>query len=29
MNDQWRLIVVLNKDDEGKYFLIMDIADYH
>lgn len=29
LNDQWRLIVILQKDDEGKSLLIIDIEDYH
>lgn len=29
LNDQWRLIVVLNQDDQGQYFTIIDIEDYH
>lgn len=29
LNKQWRLIVVLEKDEEGKYVLIIDIEDYH
>ena len=29
VNKQWRLIVILEKDEEGKYILIIDIEDYH
>jgi proteic killer suppression protein len=29
LNKQWRLIVILEKDEEGKYILIIDIEDYH
>ena len=29
LNKQWRLIVVLEKDEAGKYILIIDIEDYH
>ena len=29
LNDQWRLIVVLDEDEEGKHFLIKGIMDYH
>ena len=29
LNKQWRLIVILEKDEEGKYILIIDIKDYH
>ncbi|GBF78847.1 type II toxin-antitoxin system RelE/ParE family toxin [Aphanothece sacrum] len=29
LNGQWRLIVVLEKDEEGNYLLIIDIEDYH
>jgi toxin HigB-1 len=29
LNKQWRLIVVLEQDKEGKYILIIDIEDYH
>ncbi len=29
LNKQWRLIVVLEKDESGKYILIVDIEDYH
>lgn len=29
LNDQWRLIVLLEKDAEGKYILVIDIEDYH
>ena len=29
LNKQWRLIVVLEKDEDGKYVLIIDIEDYH
>lgn len=29
LNEQYRLIVVLEKDKEGKYLLIVDIEDYH
>ena len=29
LNDQFRLIVKLDRDSEGKYILIIDIEDYH
>ncbi len=29
LNNQWRLIMVIEKDDQGKYILIIDIVDYH
>lgn len=29
LNQQWRLIVSLEEDEEGKYILIIDIEDYH
>ena len=29
LNKQWRLIVSLEKDQEGKYLVIIDIEDYH
>ena len=29
LNRQWRLVVILEKDTEGKYVLIIDIEDYH
>ncbi|MGK7886759.1 MAG: type II toxin-antitoxin system RelE/ParE family toxin [Crocosphaera sp.] len=29
LNNQWRLIVVIEKDAQGKYILIIDIEDYH
>ncbi|PSB10637.1 plasmid maintenance system killer [Pleurocapsa sp. CCALA 161] len=29
LNKQWRLIVILEKDELGKYVLIVDIEDYH
>ena len=29
LNNQWRLIVVIKKDAQGKYILIIDIEDYH
>ena len=29
LNDQFRLIVQVEEDPEGKYFLIVDIEDYH
>ena len=29
LNRQWRLIVVLEQDETGKYILIIDIEDYH
>ncbi len=29
LNSQWRLIVELESDDEGKYILIVSIEDYH
>ncbi len=29
LNNQWRLIVSLEKDQEGKFLVILDIEDYH
>ena len=29
LNRQWRLIVIIEKDEHGKYILIVDIEDYH
>ena len=29
LNDQWRLTFTIEKDDEGKYILVLDIVDYH
>ena len=29
LNNQFRLIVVIEQDDQGRYLLIVDIADYH
>lgn len=29
LNDQWRLIVRLMKDEEGKLILIINLEDYH
>lgn len=29
LNDQWRLIIAIEKDTEGKYVLIINIEDYH
>jgi proteic killer suppression protein len=29
LNSQWRLILVIEKDHQGKYILIIDIEDYH
>jgi proteic killer suppression protein len=29
LNRQWRLIIILEKDSEGKFILIIDIEDYH
>jgi toxin HigB-1 len=29
LNDQWRLILEMVKDEQGKYLLIIDIDDYH
>jgi toxin HigB-1 len=29
LNKQWRLIVRLEKDKEGKYLVILDLEDYH
>lgn len=29
LNDQFRLIVKLEQDKDGKYILIIDIEDYH
>lgn len=29
LNKQWRLIVAIEKDEEGGYLLIIAIEDYH
>jgi len=29
LNDQWRLIVTVDEDNEGNYLTIIDIEDYH
>ena len=29
LNKQWRLIVALEKDEDGSYLLVIDIEDYH
>lgn len=29
LNDQWRLILQFETDDDGKYLLIVEIVDYH
>ncbi len=29
LNAQWRLIVSIEKDNQGNYLLIIDIEDYH
>jgi toxin HigB-1 len=29
LNQQWRLIIALEKDKDGSYLLIIDIEDYH
>jgi len=29
LNDQFRLVVQVEEDKEGKYFLVVDIEDYH
>jgi len=29
LNNQWRLIVVLDEDEQGHYLTIIDIEDYH
>lgn len=29
LNKQWRLIVIIEKDEDDKYVLIVDIEDYH
>ncbi|UCJ10859.1 MAG: type II toxin-antitoxin system RelE/ParE family toxin [Phormidium sp. PBR-2020] len=29
LNKQWRLIVAVERDEEGGYLLIIDIEDYH
>lgn len=29
LNDQWRLIVRMEKDAEGKYVLVISLEDYH
>jgi toxin HigB-1 len=29
LNDQWRLIVHVEEDDEGKYVIVISLVDYH
>jgi toxin HigB-1 len=29
LNQQWRLIITLEKDETGKFIVILDIEDYH
>jgi toxin HigB-1 len=29
LNKQWRLIVALEKDEDGSFLLVIDIEDYH
>lgn len=29
LNDQWRLILTINRDNQGKCIIIIDIEDYH
>ena len=29
LNKQWRLIISMMQDEEGKFILIIDIEDYH
>lgn len=29
LNDQWRLILIITKDNQGKLVIIIDIEDYH
>lgn len=29
LNRQWRLIVVIEHDDQGKSIVVLDIEDYH
>lgn len=29
LNQQWRLIITIEQDQDGKYILIIDIEDYH
>ncbi|MEH2146890.1 type II toxin-antitoxin system RelE/ParE family toxin [Nostoc sp.] len=29
LNNQWRLIVTVNEDEQGNYLTIIDIEDYH
>ena len=29
LTGRWRLIVAIEKDDKGKYFLVKEIEDYH
>ncbi len=29
LNDQWRLIVTVDEDNQGNYLTIIDIEDYH
>jgi toxin HigB-1 len=29
LNKQWRLIVTLEKDEDGSYLLVIEIEDYH
>jgi toxin HigB-1 len=29
LNKQWRLILIIEEDDQGDYLFIIDIEDYH
>lgn len=29
LNDQWRLILTVDEDEQGNYLTIIDIEDYH
>ena len=29
LNKQWRLILTIEKDSDGKFILLIDIVDYH
>jgi toxin HigB-1 len=29
LNNQWRLIVTVDEDEQGNYLTIIDIEDYH
>lgn len=29
LNDQWRLIVILERDDQGHVVVVIEIVDYH